>query len=139
MLNLNKRTKTKPKPTVNSTVRTAHVCVCVCVCVCVRIIVYNCRTQHSTEQFWLFPSYPRDNHHISDDVSLTIPSRYSVAQLMSEDNRQVQNNMVLNVPKIMQIYTSVLKILAIECSGIAWFQKRKPSCWIIARCRHFVL
>jgi len=37
---------------------------------CARIIVYNCRTQHSTEQNSSdnFPSYPPDNHHSSDDV-----------------------------------------------------------------------
>jgi len=28
---------------------------------CVHIIVHNCRTQPSTEQFWCFPSYPPDN------------------------------------------------------------------------------
>jgi len=33
---------------------------------CVRIIVHNCCIQHSTEQFWYFPS--PDNHHTSDDV-----------------------------------------------------------------------
>jgi len=43
MLNLNKRTKTKPKPKPTLTLRTAHMCV--------RIIVYNRRTQHNTEQF----------------------------------------------------------------------------------------
>jgi len=30
--------------------------------------MYNCRTQHSTEQFRYFPSYPPDNHHSSDAV-----------------------------------------------------------------------
>jgi len=84
-------------------------------------VVHN-TAQNSSDYF---RSYPPDNHHISDDVSLTIPSRYSVAQLMSEDNRHVQKNtalnmlLALNVPKIMQICTSVLKILAIECNGIA--------------------
>jgi len=34
--------------------RTAHVCV--------HIIVHNCRTQYSTEQFILFSSKPPDNH-----------------------------------------------------------------------------
>jgi len=45
MLNLNERTKTmsKPKPT---NLRTVHTCV--------HITVHNCRTQYSTEQFWLF-------------------------------------------------------------------------------------
>jgi len=45
MLNVNKCTKTKTKPTLNF-----KNCSCVCVCVC--IIVHNCRTQHSTKQFW---------------------------------------------------------------------------------------
>jgi len=38
MLNLNKHTKTKNKPTVNFNN---------CSYICVRIIVHNCRTQHS--------------------------------------------------------------------------------------------
>jgi len=43
MLNLNKCTKTKPKPTL-----VFQNCSYVCVC----IIVHNCRTRRSTEQFW---------------------------------------------------------------------------------------
>jgi len=43
MLNLNKHTKTKPKLKPTLILRTAHTRV--------RIIVYNCRTQHRTEQF----------------------------------------------------------------------------------------
>jgi len=38
---------------------------------CLRVIVYNCRTQHSTEQFWLFfllTNLQADNHHSSDAV-----------------------------------------------------------------------
>jgi len=45
MLNLNKHTKSKTKP--KRTVNCKN-----CSCVCVRIIVHNCHTQHSTEQFW---------------------------------------------------------------------------------------
>jgi len=35
---------------------------------CSRVCAYNCRAEHSTEQFWYFPSYPPDNRHCSDDV-----------------------------------------------------------------------
>ena len=41
-------------------VRTAHMCA--------RIIVHNCHTQHSIEQFWYLPSYPPDKHQSSDAV-----------------------------------------------------------------------
>jgi len=36
---------------------------------CMHIIVYNCRTKHSTAQNSSdnFPSYPPDSHHRSDD------------------------------------------------------------------------
>jgi len=45
MLNLNKCAKTKPKrKSQHPSLRTAHVCAC--------IIVHNCCTQHSKEQFW---------------------------------------------------------------------------------------
>jgi len=36
----------------------------------------------------------------------------------SEDNRHVQNNKALKVPKIMQIKANVLKIWTIECSAL---------------------
>jgi len=43
MLNLNKHTQTKPKPKVTLNFQE--------LLMCVRVIVHNCRTQHSTEQF----------------------------------------------------------------------------------------
>ena len=42
------------------------VCVCVCVCVCCALPV-SYTTQHRTVSDYC-PSYPRDNHHRSDDV-----------------------------------------------------------------------
>ena len=35
---------------------------------CVRVVVHNCHTQHSTEQFSYLPSYPPDKHQSSDAV-----------------------------------------------------------------------
>jgi len=45
MLNINKGTKTKLKP------KPAHIFTN-CSYVCIHVTVYNCRTQHSTEQLW---------------------------------------------------------------------------------------
>jgi len=36
---------------------------------CVCIIVHNCHTQHSTEHFWISPSYLPDKHQSSDAVN----------------------------------------------------------------------
>jgi len=63
MLNLNKHTqKLNVDLNQHSSLITAHMCA--------RIIVHNCRTQHSTEQNSsdYFPSYPPDSHHSADDV-----------------------------------------------------------------------
>jgi len=43
----------------HASLRTVHMCV--------RIIVYNCCTQYSTEQLWLFSSQPPGNRDYSSD------------------------------------------------------------------------
>jgi len=66
MLNLNKCTKTRPKPKPTFIFDCSYVTltlVCVCVSLCTTVV-------HNTAQISSdkFPSYPPENHHISDDV-----------------------------------------------------------------------
>ena len=62
------------------------------------IVVHNCRTQHSTQQFDNIPTFPPDNHHSSDAVYgrrggfAAVPSRTprrASSQLMTSERKPI--------------------------------------------------
>jgi len=83
----------------------------------VHIVVHNCRTQHSTQQFDNIPTFPPDNHHSSDAV---YGWRGGFAAVASRTPRRASSQLMTSERKPILLQLTAQQSVLIARPSIYW-------------------